>query len=91
MTSRPDNRLVDAPMVPVSCRRCGAAVLVRKSSWEQSSVQWDADGSARCHQRHDARLLSARGGRPIFLGCSELTASILDAAATGAVPLVDGP
>ena len=25
MTVRPDNRLADAPMVPVACRRCGAS------------------------------------------------------------------
>ena len=48
MTVRPDSRLADAPMVPVSCRRCGARVLARKSSWEQTSVQWDAAGTARC-------------------------------------------
>ena len=34
----------DAPMVPVACRRCGAAVLARKSSWDQTSVQWSAAG-----------------------------------------------
>lgn len=86
---RPDNRLADAPMVPVTCRACGAGVLVRKSSWEQTSVQWDAEGSAQCRQRRDARLLAARGGSGLFLGCSELSASILDAVGRGAVHLVD--
>lgn len=89
MTVRPDNRLADSPMVPVGCRRCGARVLARKSSWEQTSVQWDAAGSAMCQQRRDAHLLSARGGNPVFLGCSALIDSILEAATRGAVPLVD--
>ncbi len=40
MAIRPDNRLDDAPMVPVACTRCGAGVQVRKSSWNQTSVQW---------------------------------------------------
>jgi hypothetical protein len=39
MVIRPDNRLDDAPMVPVVCARCGAGVQVRKSSWNQTSVQ----------------------------------------------------
>ena len=55
MTVRPDNRYADSPMVPVACRRCGARVLARKSSWNQTSVQWDAEASARCLERRDAR------------------------------------
>ena len=89
MSVRPDNRLADCPMVSVTCRRCGANVQARKSSWEQTSVQWDAAGTARCEQRHDARTLTALGGRAVFLGCSELTQSILDAANRGRIPLVD--
>ncbi len=89
MSVRPDNRLADCPMVSVTCRRCGANVQARKSSWEQTSVQWDAAGTARCEQRHDARALSALGGRGVFLGCSELTQSILNEANHGRIPLVD--
>ncbi len=89
MTVRPDNRLADSPMVHVACRRCSANVLARKSTWEQTSVQWDAMSVARCEQRHDARALSALGGRGIFLGCSELTESILCAVSAGELALVD--
>lgn len=89
MTVRPDNRLTDAPMASVVCRQCGANVLARKSTWEQTSVQWDAEGLALCRQRHDARMLSQHSGRPIFLGCSELTASILDAACHGGLAIVE--
>lgn len=38
-----DTRLIDAPMQPVACRECVAVVQVRKSSWQQTSIQWDAD------------------------------------------------
>jgi hypothetical protein len=89
MTVRPDNRLADAPMVPVTCRRCGAEVLARKSSWQQTSVQWDAAAMARCPQRRDADLLSADGGRSVFLSCSELRESILQAARDGVLPVLD--
>ena len=89
MTVRPGNRLADSPMVHVACRRCSANVLARKSTWEQTSVQWDALSTARCEQRADARALSALGGRGIFLGCSELTESILGAVSTGELTLVD--
>ena len=37
----------------------------------------------------DARALSALGGRGIFLGCSELTESILCAVSAGELALVD--
>lgn len=48
MSVRPDNRLSDAPMAPVTCMACSASVLARKSSWEQTSVQWDAAARRLC-------------------------------------------
>jgi hypothetical protein len=89
MTVRVDNRLDDAPMVPVACRRCGAEVLARKSSWQQTSVQWDVAALARCPQRRAAQLLAGHGGRSVFLSCSELRESVLDAARCGGVPVLD--
>jgi hypothetical protein len=89
MTLRPDNRLADVPMVPVACRTCGAEVQARKSSWEQTSVQWDAEAMARCPQRRNAALLGAPGRPTLFLSCSELTESIHDAVAAGRLPIVD--
>lgn len=75
---RPDNRLADAPMAPVSCSSCAARVLVRKSSWEQTSVQWDAEALARCHHR---QALS-------FHTCPELRAAIEDAVRHGDLVIV---
>ncbi|WP_078311428.1 MULTISPECIES: ferredoxin [unclassified Mycobacterium] len=77
---RTDNRLVDSPMVAVGCQHCGAEVLARKSSWQQTSVQWNAEAEARCPQRRDCAGL--------FLVCSELRGSILDAARNGRLPVL---
>ncbi|OLT82917.1 ferredoxin [Mycobacteroides chelonae] len=67
-------------MVPVGCQHCGAEVLARKSSWQQTSVQWNAQAESRCLQRRDSTGL--------FLVCPELRSSILDAARSGRLPVL---
>jgi hypothetical protein len=89
MAVRPDNRLADSPMVPVGCRRCGACVSARKSSWNQTSVQWTAEAQVSCLERRDAQHLAEHSERGLFLGCSALTDSIVDAVRTGDLPVVD--
>jgi hypothetical protein len=89
MAVRPDNRLAESPMVPVVCRRCGAQVLARKSSWNQTSVQWDAEASANCLERRDAENLAPYSVRGLFLACSALSDSIVDAVRHGDLPVVD--
>jgi len=89
MTLRADNRLADAPMTAVQCRRCATQVLVRKSSWDQTSVQWNALATASCIERSTAQRLAAYGGHGSFLGCSELGASIADAVRRGVLPVVE--
>jgi hypothetical protein len=84
-----DNRFDEMPMTPVVCRNCAARVQVRKSSWDQTSVQWNADATARCTERAEARKLSAHAGRGVFLVCSALGASIIDAVRHGDLPIVD--
>ncbi|MGW5641569.1 ferredoxin [Saccharopolyspora sp. NPDC003752] len=78
-----DNRLDDAPMTPVSCRRCAAAVGVRKSSWQQTSIQWDEDAVALCAERDGHR--PATGA--VAPSCQALRESISEAAVSGAVPV----
>jgi hypothetical protein len=84
-----DDRLDEMPMMPVACRTCGAEVLARKSSWNQTSVQWNADATARCAERRQAEEISAHAGRGVFLVCSALSASIVDAVRHGDLAVVD--
>jgi hypothetical protein len=84
-----DNRLDEMPMAPVACRNCGARVLARKSSWNQTSVQWNADATARCAERAEAQKLAANGRRGVFLVCSALSESILEAVRHGDLAIVD--
>ncbi len=86
---RTDNRLDEMPMVPVACRNCGARVLARKSSWNQTSVQWNADAMARCAERAEAQKMSAHASRGVFLACSALSESILNAVRHGDLSIVD--
>ena len=86
---RADNRIDETPMAPVTCRNCDARVLARKSSWYQTSVQWDADAAARCLERREAQKMGAHGSRGVFLACSALSESIVDAVRNGELRMVD--
>jgi hypothetical protein len=86
---RTDNRLDETPMAPVTCRDCGARVLARKGSWNQTSVQWNAEATGRCAERANAQRISASGSRGVFLVCSALSESILDAVRHGDLAIVD--
>ncbi|TMR03113.1 ferredoxin [Actinomadura soli] len=75
MTARQDERLLDGPLLPVRCRRCAAEVLVRKASWEQTSIQWNAAARASC---------VSLGDDPSGT-CPALRSAIQEAALTGAL------
>jgi hypothetical protein len=64
-------------------------VLVRKSTWDQTSVQWNAKASAQCVERRDAEQLAPHGSRGLFLACSALRLSIADAVRNCGLPVVD--
>ncbi|WP_202033129.1 hypothetical protein [Nocardioides sp. WS12] len=85
MSVRPDVRLEAAPMQPVDCGACGATVLARKSSWDQTTLQWSTDALATCAERRTAAESSERPNRNAFTGCSALTAAIRAAAVAGAL------
>lgn len=89
MTMRADNRLVEAPMVPVECLRCAATVLARKSSRDQTSIQWSAAAYDACPERLAAELISGHRPRGVFLVCTALKQSIADAVHRGDVTVVD--
>ncbi|MEU8706914.1 ferredoxin [Streptomyces sp. NPDC048565] len=79
---RVDNRLTDGgPMRPLACGRCAALVLVRKSSWQQTSVQWNGGAMALCAERE--------GAGAAFEGCGSLRDTIREAALRGTIELVD--
>ncbi|MEW2352184.1 ferredoxin [Spirillospora sp. NPDC029432] len=83
MSVRQDERLAPAapgvPMTEVDCARCGATVLARKSSWEQTSIQWSARAMAVCSTP------PADGHST----CPALRESIARAAAEGRLPVLD--
>ncbi|OBA80757.1 ferredoxin [Mycobacterium sp. 1164966.3] len=87
--ARVDNRLDEMPMVPVVCRNCGANVLARKSTWNQTNVQWNSDATARCAERREARKMPMPGSRGVFLMCTALSESICDAVRRGELCIVD--
>ncbi|GAA4399007.1 hypothetical protein [Tsukamurella soli] len=71
---------------PVRCGDCGTEVLVRKTSREQTSIQWLADPSATCP------VFAGRSasGRPACSGCPALLESITTAAKLGRVAIGSG-
>jgi hypothetical protein len=81
-----DNRLDEMPMAPVVCRSCTAQVMVRKSTWNQTSVQWNSEATVRCAERQEAERIP---GHRIFLVCSALRESIEAAVVTGELTIVD--
>lgn len=84
MAVRPDNRLADGPMQPVECDACGACVLVRKSSWEQTSLQWSAAAVEACVERRAASPRPGPNGAA-FSGCISLRDSVRAAVHRGDV------
>ncbi|KMO82776.1 hypothetical protein [Mycolicibacterium chlorophenolicum] len=89
MTVRPDVRLADAPMTPVVCQQCGACVEARKSSWNQTSVQWTSAAMSRCVERRTAAQVDNPHGTPVFLACSALAEAIRRDAVSGTLAIVD--
>ncbi|TIC85117.1 ferredoxin [Nocardioides sp. GY 10113] len=88
MRLRPDVRLDDGPMTPVACTACGARVEARKSSWDQTSIQWTAAAREACLER---RATSPRPGPngAAFPGCATLSAALREAAVAGTLPVQD--
>lgn len=83
MNPRPDVRLETAPMQPVACAACGAEVLARKSSWDQSTLQWTTAALERCAERRMTTGRSDRPNRNAFPGCAALRSSVREAAVRG--------
>ncbi|MGA4992192.1 ferredoxin [Nonomuraea bangladeshensis] len=72
-------------MMPLSCRRCGTAVLVKKNSLAQTSVQWNGDSSG-CPVFAERRA-SEPGAPAVIPTCPQLRDSIEDAVRSGLLPV----
>lgn len=71
-------------MRAVDCAACGAVVTARKSSWDQTSLQWDAAAQARCLERAAYRPLEPdRPNGDAFPGCSAMIDAVREAAVRG--------
>lgn len=81
-----DARLTEIPLQPLNCTECVARVLVRKSTWQQTSIQWSAEALQACRERPAA----ACGDRPKdrFVGCETLRAEIREATIDGRLEVV---
>lgn len=76
-------------MQPVQCSVCEAVVEARKSSWDQTTVQWTADALARCVERQQQPAPSDRPNRHAFTGCVALKESVRAAAVSGDLVIQD--
>jgi hypothetical protein len=73
-------------MEPFHCTSCGASVEVRKSSWDQTSVQWHHDAMVSCLERQRTSPAAGPNGR-VFPGCDTLRREIREAAVRGEITL----
>lgn len=85
---RPDVRLDDGAMERVTCTTCTAGVEVRKSSWEQTSIQWHADALDACLERRASS--PGVGPNATFAGCAALGDAIREAAVRGSLSVQSG-
>ncbi|WP_068268986.1 hypothetical protein [Aldersonia kunmingensis] len=73
-------------MTPVECRTCHIGVLVRKNSFQHTSIQWISEPSDSCPHYADASSTASRTARPT---CPRLKASIEHAVLEGYLHIPD--
>lgn len=81
MDQQSDARLLEIPLQSLDCTECVARVLVRKSTWQQTSIQWTEEALEACRERPATRC----GERPKdrFIGCESLRNEIREATNDG--------
>lgn len=77
----------DTAVQQVRCIECLAKVQVRKSAWEQTSVQWNNEALDLCRER-PARS-TGNLPRDQFVGCETLRAAVRDETVQGNLKLAD--
>ncbi|MEO9140215.1 MAG: ferredoxin [Jatrophihabitans sp.] len=78
--------LPSRPRSQVQCDACGLAVLVGKTSWQQTSVQWPPDATTTCLE---LRTVDGTSVDDRLHGCRALRRSIEKAALRGAIDIPD--
>ncbi|MDN3480898.1 hypothetical protein QMA10_03030 [Arthrobacter sp. APC 3897] len=86
MQSPTDVRLIDNPMQPLACSGCAASVLVRKSNWQQTSIQWNETAQKACLER--PRSCSGENQTKQFPGCETLAETIRSASLEGTIEVI---
>ena len=71
----------------VRCRECGITVLVSKTSWQQTSVQWPEDAPNTCPELRTVAKDTSADAR--LRGCHALRRSIDKAVLGGAIDIPD--
>ncbi|WP_205718560.1 hypothetical protein [Actinomadura sp. WMMA1423] len=71
-------------MHPVSCRRCGTCVLVKKNSLAHTEIQWTTDTSACAELWRDHRPDVMHSVTPT---CEAMRGSVEQAVRDGLVPV----
>jgi len=71
----------------VTCRRCTAAVLVRKSSLAQTSIQWRGTSAQTCFELGERRAAGQHPG--LVPACQALRDSIDEAVRDGRLEVAD--
>ncbi|AWG97660.1 hypothetical protein [Rhodococcus ruber] len=75
---------LDSGLHEVQCRECGTCVLVRKNSFDHTSVQWREDPAAVCPNFRGSEVPGA-----LRDGCPQLRASIEQAVLDGRITIPD--
>ncbi len=86
MEAPSDVRLIETPMQSLACGECTARVLVRKSTWQQTSIQWTAEALNACRER--AAFSDAEDSAEPFRGCESLNETIREAASEGTITII---
>ena len=71
----------------VTCRRCAAAVLVRKSSLAQTSIQWRRTAAQTCFELAERQAAGQHPG--LVPACQALHASIDEAVREGRLEVAE--
>ena len=75
---------LDSGLHEVQCRECGTCVLVRKNSFDHTTVQWREDPAAVCPNFRGSEVPGA-----LRDGCPQLRASIEQAVLDGRITIPD--